>query len=83
MSSLSGFDCPTYATFLDTTFHASELSTTHRRGLCLFESDPGYLMQRHSSMNYVSATKNTVLTLRSVSTVGSESLSSPGLCSWS
>ncbi|KAL7413894.1 copper amine oxidase [Mrakia frigida] len=67
---ISGFDCPTYSTFLDTTFHSAEVSKTHRNGICLFESDPGYLMQRHSSMAYVSATKNIVLTLRSVSTVG-------------
>ncbi|CAK5278719.1 unnamed protein product [Mycena citricolor] len=65
-----GFDCPSYAHFLNGTFHAGEVSTTHRNNICLFESDPGYLMQRHSSMNYLSLTKNIAFTVRSVSTVG-------------
>ncbi|KAJ7661708.1 copper amine oxidase [Mycena rosella] len=65
-----GFDCPTYSHFLNATFHAAEVSTTHRNNICLFESDPGYLMQRHSSSNYLALTKNIVFTLRSVSTVG-------------
>ena len=26
---LAGYDCPTYATFLNTSFHASEISKTH------------------------------------------------------
>ncbi|KAJ6629905.1 copper amine oxidase [Mycena sp. CBHHK59/15] len=65
-----GYDCPTYSHFLNSTFHAAEVSTTHRNNICLFESDPGYLMQRHSSSNYLALTKNIVLTLRSVSTVG-------------
>ncbi|KAJ7058557.1 copper amine oxidase [Mycena amicta] len=65
-----GFDCPTYATYLNSTFHAAEISTTHRNNICLFESDPGYLMQRHSTSAYLALTKNIVFTLRSVSTVG-------------
>lgn len=67
---VSGVDCPTYAYYLNSTFHANELSTTHRNSICLFETDAGYPMSRHSSGHYVTATKNTVFTLRSVSTVG-------------
>ncbi|KAM0789976.1 hypothetical protein ACM66B_005309 [Microbotryomycetes sp. NB124-2] len=67
---IAGYDCPTYSSFMDTTFHANELSTTHRHAICLFESDVGYPMQRHSSADYVSITKNIAFTLRSVSTVG-------------
>ncbi|KAJ7078447.1 copper amine oxidase [Mycena belliarum] len=65
-----GYDCPTYSHFLNSSFHAAELSTTHRNSICLFESDPGYLMQRHSSSSYLALTKNIVFTMRSVSTVG-------------
>jgi primary-amine oxidase len=36
----------------------------------VFEQEMPYLMQRHSSASYVSATKNIALTVRSVSTVG-------------
>ncbi|KAJ7479846.1 copper amine oxidase [Mycena latifolia] len=67
---IPGYDCPAYSHFLNSTFHAVEVSTTHRNNICLFESDAGYLIQRHSSSNYVAATKNIVFTLRSVSTVG-------------
>ncbi|KAJ7906597.1 copper amine oxidase, partial [Mycena leptocephala] len=66
-----GYDCPTYSHFLNSTFHAAEISTTHRNNICLFESDPGYLMQRHSAPSFAPCvTKNIVFTLRSVSTVG-------------
>ncbi|KAJ7159987.1 copper amine oxidase [Mycena crocata] len=65
-----GYDCPSYSHFLNSTFHAAEISKTHRNNICLFESDPGYLMQRHSSVPYLALTKNIVFTLRSVSTVG-------------
>ncbi|KAM0749530.1 copper amine oxidase [Meredithblackwellia eburnea MCA 4105] len=67
---LPGYDCPGYATYLNATFHANEVSTTHKNGICLYESDPGYLMQRHSNQNYLASTKNPMFTLRSVSTVG-------------
>lgn len=65
-----GYDCPTYATYLNGTFHAAEVSKTHTAAMCLFETEMGYLMQRHSSSEYVSAAKNIALVLRSVSTVG-------------
>ncbi|EIM84675.1 copper amine oxidase [Stereum hirsutum FP-91666 SS1] len=67
---LSGYDCPTYATYLNSTFHVDELSKTHRNSICLFEADMPYLIQRHASMNYVSASKNIAFIVRSVSTVG-------------
>ncbi|ORY58362.1 copper amine oxidase [Leucosporidium creatinivorum] len=67
---LPGFDCPSYATFLNATFHANEISTTHPAAICLFESDMGTPIQRHASSAYVSATKGLVFTMRSVSTVG-------------
>ncbi|GHJ86241.1 hypothetical protein NliqN6_2643 [Naganishia liquefaciens] len=67
---VKGMDCPTYAHFLPATWHADELSKTHPMAICLFESDMGYLMQRHSSSEYVSATKNIGLVVRTVATVG-------------
>ncbi|KAL9111597.1 MAG: hypothetical protein Q9187_007909 [Circinaria calcarea] len=67
---VDGFDCPAYATYLNTSFYASETSHTHPNSLCLFEADAGYPIQRHLSANYVSATTNIVFNLRSVATVG-------------
>lgn len=65
---LAGYDCPTYATFLNSSFHASEVSKTHPNSICMFEHDMGYLIQRHSSDAYLATTRNIAFTVRSVST---------------
>jgi primary-amine oxidase len=65
-----GYDCPSYATYLNSTFYEDETTHTHIHSICLFEYDADYPMQRHSSSNYVSVTKNIYFTVRSVSTVG-------------
>ena len=67
---VSGFDCPAYATFLNSSYYVGETSHTHPKSICLFEIDTGYPIQRHTSIAYVSVTKNIAFTLRSVSTVG-------------
>ncbi|KZV72277.1 copper amine oxidase [Peniophora sp. CONT] len=67
---LAGYDCPTYATFLNTSFHADEVSKTHPNSICMFEQDLGYLIQRHSNDAYLASTRNIAFTVRSVSTVG-------------
>lgn len=67
---VKGYDCPAYATYLNTSFYVSETTHTHLNSLCLFEFDADYPMSRHSTSNYVSATKNIYFTVRSVSTVG-------------
>ena len=67
---VDGFDCPAYATYLNTSFYAAETTHTHPNSLCLFEADAGYPIQRHLSANYVTATKNIVFNVRSVATVG-------------
>ncbi|ODO11062.1 hypothetical protein I350_01664 [Cryptococcus amylolentus CBS 6273] len=69
-SQVPGFDAPLYAYCMNTSFHAAELSKSHRCGISIFEADQNYPMQRHSNSAYVSATKNIALTLRSISTVG-------------
>ncbi|KAJ5745952.1 membrane copper amine oxidase [Penicillium odoratum] len=65
-----GYDCPSYATYLNSTFYEDETTHTHIHSICLFEYDADYPMQRHSSSYYVSVTKNVYFTVRSVSTVG-------------
>ena len=67
---ISGYDCPAYATYLNSSFYVSETTHTHLNSLCLFEYTADYPLQRHSTSNYVSATKNTYFTIRSISTVG-------------
>ncbi|KAL8685663.1 MAG: hypothetical protein Q9218_007622 [Villophora microphyllina] len=67
---VSGFDCPAYATYLNTSYYTGETTHTHPNSICLFEYDPGYPIQRHTASSYVSVTKNIVFTVRSISTVG-------------
>ncbi|KAH7000475.1 copper amine oxidase [Ilyonectria destructans] len=67
---LKGYDCPAYATYLNSSFYVSETTHTHLNSICLFEFDADHPMARHSSAEYVTATKNVYFTVRSVSTVG-------------
>ncbi|KAK9794237.1 putative Amine oxidase catalytic domain-containing protein [Seiridium cardinale] len=67
---IPGYDCPEYATYLNSTFYVSETTHTHLNSICLFEFTTDYPIQRHSTSEYVSATKNTHFSIRSVSTVG-------------
>lgn len=67
---VGGHDCPSYATYLNSSFYVDETTHTHINSICLFEYDADFPIQRHSSSQYVSVTKNTYFTVRSVSTVG-------------
>ncbi|KAA8904616.1 copper amine oxidase [Sphaerosporella brunnea] len=67
---LPGFDCPTYATFLNTSYWTRETHTVHPNSICLFEQDAGYPMSRHTAGTYAASTKNVFFTLRSICTVG-------------
>ncbi|KAF2088297.1 membrane copper amine oxidase [Saccharata proteae CBS 121410] len=65
-----GYDCPAYATYLNSSFYTAETTHTHIASICLFEHDAGYPIQRHSTSDYVSVTKNIYFTIRNVCTVG-------------
>ncbi|KAK0538662.1 hypothetical protein OC835_001357 [Tilletia horrida] len=67
---IPGYDCPSGATYLNSSFHTEELSKTHRNSICLFEQDANLPIQRHASDAYTQATKNIQFVLRSVCTVG-------------
>ncbi|KAL4749209.1 hypothetical protein BDW72DRAFT_195030 [Aspergillus terricola var. indicus] len=67
---LKAYDCPSYASYLNTSFYKDEETHTHVDSLCLFEFDADYPMARHSTSQFVSVTKNVYFTLRSVSTIG-------------
>ncbi|KAK4051493.1 hypothetical protein OIO90_004707 [Microbotryomycetes sp. JL221] len=70
MSMVPGFDCPVHAHWLNTTVHQNERSTTHENSICVFETELDHLLQRHTSDFDLSVTKNIVLIVRSVSTIG-------------
>lgn len=65
-----GYDCPGYASSMNTSFYTEETTHTHINSVCFFEYDAEYPMQRHSTGQYVSNTKNVFFTVRSVSTIG-------------
>ncbi|KAK4208151.1 copper amine oxidase [Rhypophila decipiens] len=67
---VQGYDCPAYATYVNTSFYIAETTHTHINSICLFEATADYPIQRHSTDTFVSITKNNYFVLRSVSTVG-------------
>ncbi|GAA5979366.1 hypothetical protein JCM11641_005014 [Rhodosporidiobolus odoratus] len=67
---LEGYDCPTHAKYVNATFHSNEVSTTHKKAICFYETDMGFPMQRHANGAYLAATKNIAFVMKSASTVG-------------
>ncbi|KAL4917168.1 copper amine oxidase [Aspergillus aurantiobrunneus] len=67
---LKGYDCPSYASYLNTSFYNLEETHTHVDSLCLFEFDADYPLSRRSTSESVSVTKNDYFTLCTVSTIG-------------
>ncbi|KAF7557226.1 hypothetical protein G7Z17_g765 [Cylindrodendrum hubeiense] len=67
---VNGYDCPNYATYLNSKFYHKEKLETHNNNICLFEMDSGYPIGRHSAQNYVYSTKNIYFVLRSIGTLG-------------
>lgn len=65
-----GYDCPAYADYLDTEWHAAHKSTVKPNSICVFEFTADYLLSRHTAQHSVTASRNTYLTVRTVSTVG-------------
>ncbi len=65
-----GYDCPAYATFLDTTFQQQQDFVTNRNSICIFEYTSDHALQRHTIGQAVSISRNNYLIIRSVSTMG-------------
>ncbi|KAF2105655.1 copper amine oxidase [Lophiotrema nucula] len=68
---VKGYDCPSYATYLNATYTQGASVVTQADTICIFESDPAYPIRRHAAVGrYVSVAKNTVFIVRTISTVG-------------
>lgn len=65
-----GFDCPAYATYLHTTVRQGERTIYRNNSICIFEYTADYPLQRHTSTDHVTVSRNNYLVVRSVSTVG-------------
>ncbi|ROW13632.1 hypothetical protein VPNG_04501 [Cytospora leucostoma] len=65
-----GYDCPAYAEYLGTQLHRAGRTEELVNNICLFEFTSDALLSRHTAQYSVTASRNTYLTVRSVSTVG-------------
>ncbi|KAM5346287.1 hypothetical protein ACJ41O_009292 [Fusarium nematophilum] len=65
-----GYDCPAYATYMNTTYMDGTTRRSQPNGICMFEKDQGFPIQRHSGPGFTSITKNIAFVLRSTATVG-------------
>ncbi|KDE78049.1 copper amine oxidase [Aspergillus oryzae 100-8] len=65
-----GYDCPTYADFLDTMIYDAERSQRRSKTMCLFEYTADYPLQRHTTSSYVTVSRNNYLVLRMTAVVG-------------
>ncbi|KAE9570048.1 hypothetical protein CGMCC3_g13897 [Colletotrichum fructicola] len=64
-----GYDCPSYATFMDTRSHSGGGTNGRRNSICIFEYMADSPIQRHTAFTYLSITNNVYLTVRTVSTI--------------
>ena len=69
-SLVPGYDCPAYADYLDVRYHVGEKTLTNKNAICIFEYTSDAPLQRHTSDNTVTVSRNTYLVVRSISTVG-------------
>ena len=65
-----GYDCPAYADYLDTQYHMAHETKQQFNSICVFEFTADHLLSRHTAQYSVTASRNTYLVVRSVSTVG-------------
>lgn len=65
-----GYDCPAYADYLDSRWYQAHQTHEVPNSICIYEFTADYLLSRHTSQYSVTASRNTWLVVRSVSTVG-------------
>ncbi|PQE19406.1 Copper amine oxidase protein [Rutstroemia sp. NJR-2017a BBW] len=65
-----GFDCPSYAHFVDTSYCRSGTRYSRSNTVCIFEAPTDYPLQRHSRGRTITAFSNSVLILRTVAVIG-------------
>lgn len=67
---IPGYDCPAYASYLDTHYHMTYTTHNLPNSICIFEFTADHLLSRHTAQYSITASRNTYLTVRTVSTVG-------------
>jgi hypothetical protein len=61
---------PYHATYWNSTFQGAESTTTNINSICIFETDIGHPITRHSAGEYKQSTKGSSLVVRVIATVG-------------
>jgi primary-amine oxidase len=67
---IPGYDCPTYATFLPISMYREGKLIKRKNAICVFEAVSDHPLQRHTTGQKVTASRNSYLVVRAVSTVG-------------
>lgn len=72
---IPGFDCPSYATYINATITSERGNIIIPNAICLFEFDTGYPIRRHwhqhsDGTGFTDATNNVAFIIRTISTVG-------------
>ena len=65
-----GYDCPIYATYLNTSYHLNDETRSTKNSICIFEYTADHPISRHTGPFSSSVSRNTYLVVRAVSTVG-------------
>ncbi|KAF5989464.1 peroxisomal amine oxidase [Fusarium bulbicola] len=70
ISLVKSYDCPAYSHYLNVTQTTGETTYTQKDGLCMFEIDKGFPIQRHSWAGHTTVTKNIAFNIRAIYTIG-------------
>jgi primary-amine oxidase len=62
------YDAPAYATYVATNYHVKETKWTNPNSIAIFEFTADHPLQRHTTSQYTSISRNTYLVIKSVST---------------
>lgn len=67
---IPGYDCPYRATYWNSTFNVGQKLVTSPSSICIFETDIGTPITRHTDKRFMQATKGSKLVVRQVTTAG-------------
>ena len=65
-----GYDCPYHATYWDSTFNMGTKVVTRKSTICIFETDIGVPITRHTDPTFLQSTKGSKLVVRQITTAG-------------
>lgn len=67
---IPGYDCPYHATYLDGVYSQGTKTFRQPSNICIFETDIGVPITRHSDASYIQSTKGSKLVVRMIATIG-------------